>query len=421
VTLDRGRHRRVFENAAPMTAFRNSDRRIELTSLRRELLERTRESRGRRSKDLRIVAVDLFCGAGGLSLGLCWAGMEVALGIDADPKCQHAYREGTGAKFLVADVTDLDNVAPKIVEAWGDADVRVLAGCAPCQPFSTYTQARAHWSDPRWALLGSFYDLIERTEPDIVTMENVPGLAKMEIFHDFIEGLEGAQPGYLASAGVLDCRLYGVPQTRRRLVSIASSLGRRPSLPSPTHEGEGDWTTVAETIGQLPPINHGGSHPSDPIHASSYLSPVNLRRIQHSVPGGTWRDWPEHLVADCHKRTSGRSYPGVYGRMSWDQPAPTLTGQCYGYGNGRFGHPAQDRAISLREASLLQSFPPDYPFVAPGEKVRKKSIGLMIGNAVPPRLAKAVGTTILRHVVQVSLHGRLPRRPSFRDPHVTPS
>jgi len=156
------------------------------------------------------------------------------------------------------------------------------------------------------------------------------------------------------------------------------------------------YRSVREAIGALPPLAAGATSRSDPLHTASALSPKNLRRIKASQPGGTWRDWPIELRADCHRRQTGKTYPGVYARMEWDKPAPTMTTQCFGYGNGRFGHPEQDRAISLREAAILQSFPMDYAFLPPGEQAAMKEVGRWIGNAVPVKLAEAVGRCILR-------------------------
>ena len=155
---------------------------------------------------------------------------------------------------------------------------------------------------------------------------------------------------------------------------------------------------VVDVIGKLPTLKAGEVDPNDPLHQSSSLSPLNLRRIRHSKPGGTWRDWPEELVAECHKKDSGKTYSGVYARMQWDKPAPTMTTQYFGFGNGRFGHPEQDRAISLREGAIFQGFPKDYKFVPPGAPVKKKELGRMIGNAVPVTLGEAIGRSLLRHV-----------------------
>ena len=156
--------------------------------------------------------------------------------------------------------------------------------------------------------------------------------------------------------------------------------------------------TVKEAIGDLPVLEAGEIDKKDPLHHASSLSALNLERIRASRPGGSWRDWDANLVADCHKRASGKTYPSVYGRMCWNEPAPTITTQFYGFGNGRFGHPEQDRAISLREGAILQSFPKSYKFKAPGEPIYIKTIGRLIGNAVPVKLGKAIGKSFIKHV-----------------------
>ena len=137
---------------------------------------------------------------------------------------------------------------------------------------------------------------------------------------------------------------------------------------------------------------------SDRMHAAASLSEINLARIRLSRPGGSWRDWPDDLVASCHKLPSGKTYPSVYGRMEWDKPSPTLTTLCYGFGNGRFGHPEQDRAISLREAAILQSFPESYRFVPDDSPVQFRIIGRLLGNAVPVNLGRAIGKSIAGHL-----------------------
>lgn len=335
--------------------------------------------------------IDLFCGAGGLAYGLKNAGLHIAAGVDLDPNCRHPLEANTGATFFCRDVTDL---SPEELASWyGDAPVRVLAGCAPCQPFSTYSQSRKS-IDNRWTLLREFQRLALAIHPAIVTMENVPGLATQDVWEKFIAALEKA--GYKVDWREVACTDYGIPQNRRRLVMIASLLGPI-TLVSPMAT---TIRTVRQTIAHLPPIAAGEVFSGDPLHASSRLSPLNMRRMRASKPGGTWRDWPEGLRADCHVRKTGKTYPSVYGRMEWDKPAPTMTTQCYGFGNGRFGHPEQDRAISLREAALLQSFPQEYSFIEGGQKILFNRLGTLIGNAVPPKLGEAIGRSIRAHLAQ---------------------
>ena len=156
--------------------------------------------------------------------------------------------------------------------------------------------------------------------------------------------------------------------------------------------------TVRQVIGALPPIQAGESHPDDELHMAPSLSALNLSRIKASRPGGTWRDWPSELQAACHQKSTGATYPSVYGRMEWDRPAPTITTQCFGYGNGRFGHPEQDRAISLREAAMLQTFPETYAFSPAGAPIKFNRMGRLIGNAVPVRLGEVIAKSLVKHV-----------------------
>lgn len=225
-------------------------------------------------------------------------------------------------------------------------------------------------------------------------MENVPKLAEAKVFREFVSNLE--EEGFHVFYEVVNCADYEVPQQRQRLVLLASKLGPIEIIKPTTPEGK--RLSVRKVIGNLPSLAAGEICASDPLHRACELSPLNLKRIRASQPGGTWRDWDRKLVAACHKKKSGKTYPSVYGRMTWDDPAPTMTTQYFGFGNGRFGHPEQDRAISLREGAIFQSFPRRYKFVPPGEQISRKSIGRLIGNAVPVNLGKAIGKSIVRHV-----------------------
>lgn len=342
---------------------------------------------------MKISAVDLFCGAGGLTTGFERSKIKVVEGVDLDGDCHFPYQSNTSAKFVHRNVTEYGT--KDLERAFKGAQVRVLAGCAPCQPFSTYTQSQRGNSRGKWLLLRHFGQLAVQNRPEIVSMENVRPLANNREFRKFVRQLEDS--GYFVEFSIADCRSYGIPQQRRRLVLLASRLGPI-SLIEPTHSVDEDWATVRDFIGHLPKLKAGGTNRHDAMHTASALSDLNLSRIQASKPGGTWRDWPEELVADCHRRDTGRTYSGVYGRMEWDKPSPTITGQAFGFGNGRFGHPKQDRALSLREAALLQTFPVEYKFVPEGETLSRKSVGRMIGNAVPPRLGEVIGRSIVEHI-----------------------
>lgn len=349
----------------------------------------------RTAQGRKIYAVDLFCGAGGLTHGLLKAGVDVRLGVDIDPACEYPYVSNNKAKFLLKSVEELG--AGELLPHYRKNGIKLLAGCAPCQTFSTYNQ-KATESDKRWWLLLQFARLVNELEPDLVTMENVPRLVDQNIFNEFVSSLETR--GYFVTYKVVNCAEYGVPQQRNRLVLLASKLGPISLLSS--QEFGKKPKTVREAIGSLPPLVAGTKHPKDSLHQCSTLSAINMRRMEASKPGGTWRDWPKELVADCHKRSSGKTYPSVYGRMTWDDPAPTMTTQFFGFGNGRFGHPEQNRAISLREGAILQSFPKRYKFVRPREQVCLKAIGRLIGNAVPVTLGEAIGASLLLHVSEAT-------------------
>lgn len=348
-----------------------------------------------------INAIDLFCGAGGLTHGLIRSGVKVSAGFDLDAACEWAYEANNRARYHRADIS---TVSGKDLERiWTKGDVRLLAGCAPCQPFSTYRHGTNTSEDKKWRLLYEFGRLVRETTPDLVTMENVPQLLRHEVFRDFERDLK--KIGYKVWARVVHCPDYGLPQKRQRLVLLASRFGDI-ELREPTHSTD-SYVTVRDAIAHLPKLSAGSTSDHDPLHCASSLSPLNLKRIKQSKPGGTWRDWHPSLVANCHKKESGTTYAGVYGRMSWDKQAPTMTTLCFGYGNGRFGHPEQDRAISLREAAIFQSFPETYEFAPPGEEINFRTIGRMIGNAVPVRLGEVIGESLKEHVKR---HRRAKRR-----------
>lgn len=338
----------------------------------------------------KVSGIDLFCGAGGLTHGFKLEGLPVEVGIDLDPACRFPYEQNNNAVFIERDVSLL--TGDELASLFPTGAFRVLAGCAPCQPFSTYSQRYDTKRDRKWSLLNEFGRITQELHPDVVTMENVPAVKGHIVFRDFTEKLR--KLGYSIWSDVVECADYGVPQTRRRLVLLASRYGSLKLIP-PTHA---QHRTVRNTIGRMKSIAAGERSPRDRLHTASELSPINMARIRASKPGGSWRGWPARLVAECHKAASGKSYPSVYGRMEWDKPAPTMTTQCFGYGNGRFGHPTQNRAISLREAAILQSFPRTYKFVRPRDPVQFSVIGRLVGNAVPVNLGRAIARSIIAHL-----------------------
>jgi DNA (cytosine-5)-methyltransferase 1 len=225
-------------------------------------------------------------------------------------------------------------------------------------------------------------------------MENVPRIGKARVFTDFVAELQ--RLGYAVDWRSCNGPEYGLPQGRRRLVLLASLLGPL-QVPDGPLRGQSP-RTVRDTIAALPALTAGQSDTADPLHKARTLSDLNLRRLRASSPGGSWHDWPEELRAPCHRKASGSTFRNVYARMEWDKPSPTITTMAFNYGTGRFGHPEQDRAITLREAAMLQGFPREYRFVQDGRAVHFNHLGRLIGNAVPPPIAAAVGAAVIQHV-----------------------
>lgn len=345
---------------------------------------------------MNIDAVDLFCGAGGLSYGLQKTGIKVRGGIDFDPRCKTPFTANIkGAKFFLEDIKKTE--ASRIIKLYRKKSLKLLAGCAPCQPFSNLRNGTDKVQSDKWPLLNEFSRLVSQINPDFVTMENVPQLKKQSVFLEFMENLKNR--GYHVSARIVDAADYGVPQRRHRLVLLASLHGAIRLL-SPEEIGV-RRRTVRDAISQLPALEAGETNQADPLHKARALSKLNLERIQASQPGGTWEDWPDHLKLECHRKDTGASFKSVYGRMQWDLPSGTITTQSTNFGTGRFGHPTQDRALSLREMAILQSFPPDYFFAANESEIDFSGLGRLIGNAVPVDLGYAVGRSFTQHTLSL--------------------
>lgn len=344
---------------------------------------------------MKINAVDLFCGVGGLTHGIQRAGINVVAGYDIEKECQYSYEHNNNAKFIYKDVKEIgSNEIEKLYPR--DTEVKVLMGCAPCQPFSAYSH-RYKESENRkqkMDLLDYFGKQVENVKPDIVSMENVPQMQQDPVFNTFLKLLKAN--GYSVDWRVIYAPDYGVPQNRKRLLLLASKLGEI-SLIEPTRNKD-SYPTVRSAISHLKPLKAGEVDESDFLHRSRQLSDLNLSRIKNSRPGGTWEDWDETLLPECYKKVSGKSYKSVYGRIEWDKPAPTITTQFVGYGNGRFGHPEQDRALSLREGAILQTFPDDYQFAEHGKYTSLGKLAVQIGNAVPVKLGEVIGQSINQHL-----------------------
>lgn len=344
---------------------------------------------------MKIQTVDIFCGAGGLTYGLRQAGISVSHGIDIDSACKFAVEvNNKNTVFVNQSITDISSES--VAKMYDAGNIRLLAGCAPCQPFSKYRNPNSKDDDLKWKLLREFQRLAVDVQPELITMENVPQLRNHKVFEEFVLSLKNC--GYYVWFDVVNCSDYGLPQNRRRLILLASKLGEIAfDLPKISKK-----MTVRQAIGNLPEVNAGQICTNDELHRSPKLRDINQKRMIHSLPGGTWEDWPEEIRAECHKKNSGMTYKSVYGRMSWDETSPTITTQCYGFGNGRFGHPVQHRAITLREAAILQSFPKSYRFLDKTMVFSYQKLGTMIGNAVPPIIGKAIGTVFKKHVAQLN-------------------
>lgn len=343
-------------------------------------------------KNKKIEAIDLFSGIGGLTYGLKKAGIHVLAGLDNDESCAVAYEKNNNAKFIMADVAKYD--FKELKKIYSKSGIKVLVGCAPCQPFSSHAfKNRKNGRDDRWNLLDHFVRAIKTVQPEVVSMENVRGVTKTDVFENFVVQLK--KMGYKVDYKVVYAPDYGVPQNRSRLILLASKLGDI-KVPEPTHSKK-NYVTVKDIIKKLSKLEAGQKSEKDVMHQAKKLSPLNLKRIKQSKPSGSWKDWDKKLLPKCYKKASGQTYMSVYGRMSWDNVSPTITTQFASYGSGRFGHPEQNRAISLREGALLQTFPLSYDF---GDFPMSK-LCRHIGNAVPPQLGVMIGNAIKQHIRQL--------------------
>lgn len=336
-----------------------------------------------------ISVVDFFCGCGGTSAGLKAAGMNVLAGIDIDAVALDTFKRNfRGAMVLKEDISEL--TCSSLGEKLGVIERPLLfAACAPCQPFSKQNRYKSK-SDRRVVLLDEFHKFVEEFLPEYVILENVPGMQRVKKgpFTRFTRVLK--RLGYDFDYDVKDAKTYGVPQSRRRLVLIASRLGPI-NLPADTH-GDGliDYTTVWDAIGEYHPLQAGQSSSKIANHKAAQISELNLKRLKHTPEGGDRRDWPQHLVLDCHVNKSG--YTDTYGRLKRDEPAKTLTTKCISISNGRFGHPTQHRGLTVREAAALQTFPNDFVFEGTLIQTARQ-----VGNAVPVLVAKVLGEQVLAH------------------------
>lgn len=339
---------------------------------------------------MKIDVFDFFSGCGGTSSGFQELGLNIKLAIDIDADAIKTFKANFPEAITIQ--SDIRNIKPNDLEEiiQPRENPILFCGCAPCQPFSKQNRQRSI-NDSRINLLDEFAKFVEAWLPEYIFVENVPGMqkkaAKSETFQKFLELL--TKLNYQFDTKVVEAQWFGVPQKRTRLVLIASRI-HKVSIPAPTHGfGLKPFSTLSDWISDLPEISHGETCFSDPDHFSLKLSPMNLERIKNTPEGGGRESWPEHLILECHKGYKGHS--DVYGRLSWNKPAVGLTTRCISYSNGRFGHPSQDRALSLREAACLQTFPKNFRFFG-----NKSSRARQVGNAVPPLMASSIARGLFK-------------------------
>jgi DNA (cytosine-5)-methyltransferase 1 len=330
--------------------------------------------------------LDAFCGAGGLSLGFELAGWETAFAFDSDPIAVDTFNKNHAGHASVMDAIEVSGQDLLELSTLAPGECDLLAGGPPCQGFSL--QRRGLREDPRSELVLRYIDWIQELNPKAFVLENVHAIRSVRGSHLIAEVrafAEGA--GYATHVETLDAVDYDVPQIRRRAFLVGAARGRRFEWPTPASAR----LTVRDAIADLPsPPEDGSPHRLIANHyREARLSPINRERIRAVPEGGGREDLPLHLQLDCHK--SGHRHLDTYGRMAWDRPAPTITARFDSFTRGRFGHPVEDRSITLREGARLQGFPDSFVFLGNREDGAR-----MIGNAVPPPLATHVARSITR-------------------------
>ena len=353
-------------------------------------------------------AIDIFAGAGGLTVGIKRAGFHIVAAVEIEPHSFATYKANhPEVQCLKQDIATVSGTA--LLELAGTDRIDLLAGCPPCQGFTSLTAKYKDKEDPRNALVLEMARLAEEIRPRAIMMENVPGLPQRGRFlygrlRSRLQAL-----GYRLTEGVLQVADYGVPQLRRRFVLLGGQ-GFEITLPEGTHSRAptGDlvpWRTVRDTIEDMPEPTilaqakaRGQVERSD-WHVVRDMSCKNIERIKATRAGETWAHIPEHLRPDCH-RDGYVGFTNVYGRMEWDRPSPTITGGCTTFSKGRFGHPEADRTISVREAALLQTFPLDYRLDTP----YMDYVCNMIGNALPCNFAEALSRRCVEQLRKQSVN-----------------
>jgi DNA (cytosine-5)-methyltransferase 1 len=332
-----------------------------------------------------LTVVDSFCGAGGLSLGLGRAGFDVRLAFDNDQIAVDSYRKNLPGRAEVLDAAVVTGKAIRDLTNLGKGELDLLAGGPPCQGFSL--QRRGARTDPRNQLALRYLEWLTELQPRAFLMENVAALGSLR-GREIVAAISShaSALGYTVHSAVLDAANYGVPQHRRRMIIVG--LHDLDVFEWPNQSAD-DPPTVREALRGLPsPPLDGSPHKLVANHyRERRLSKLNIERIRHVPEGGGREDLPEHLVLNCHK--GSHRHLDTYGRLAWDKPSGTITARFDSFTRGRFGHPVEDRSITLREGARLQSFPDDFVFLGNREDGAR-----LIGNAVPPALAHAIGDAL---------------------------
>lgn len=353
--------------------------------------------------------IDLFSGCGGSARGFKDAGFSIREFVEIDKMARNSFRKNfpEAIEAITGDITKLKGPALKLFLKQLDVDKNetIVLACPPCQGFSSARRKNQRGTDSRNELIFEFVRLVKEIQPIAFVMENVPGLAKgigKTLFEKTLERLKRA--GYINLwHDILEVADFGVPERRKRLVVIGTQDRTVVlSKPSPTHRNPNKpenglpiWKSVKEQIGDLPPIKAGKQYSDDPLHKAAGLSPLNFERMTFTPhDGGSRTSWPYHLWLKCHKKLREKlltGYTDIYGRMKWGLPSPTITGGCAMISKGRYGHPEQNRAISLREAARLQTFPDSFIFEGNFGEIAKQ-----IGNAVPPLFAQKIAESLFK-------------------------
>ena len=345
----------------------------------------------------KLQAVDFFCSGGGMSYGMQQAGIEVLAGIDFDITCKETYEANIkGAQFILADVFDLkEQELQKKLKLKKNDDNLLLIGCSPCQFWSIINTSKEKSTKSK-DLLKEFRRFVEYFNPGYVVVENVPGVMRRQVesgLADFIDWLKAHK--YIVHADIHEVSNYGVPQHRRRFTLIAN---RVTSISLNPEKIESKKLCVRDVIGEsngFSKVSHGHKDRTEFMHTVAGLTDINLKRLSITPHNGGDRMAYVHnseLAPPCHYGKLD-SFKDIYGRMYWDRPSPTITTKFFSISNGRFAHPEEDRAISLREGAVLQSFPKEYVF----KTTSIADTARMIGNAVPPIYARAVGKSIMKN------------------------